>query len=409
MQKLVAVSARLLLPALSIFSALISSVQAAEVGSGPVRRLGSVAIVVSNRGGSAFENKQLLFEDLVSARLGELGLRVISREIVQGNLRAFVPPSAATERQSAASSAAAEAAFFDQASALSLAQNLNADFLLHLSIGGLSKTERTINAYGVKVVNTEHILTAAYKLLDASAGGSLVGEVVKATRTDAGGAGEAVTGDVVKAARQDQTNANLRVVSDGITDELLVQASEQVAASLKARVASGQIAKAAGLDGRQAVKINIKLECADLSVPDLRVNSENVVVATGAVLPAAPDSATVEVDGLAVGSAPGEIKLNPGFRRVRVSRSGFEVWERTINAEEGMSLVIALKITAEERTRWQQNTLFLAQLKAGMKLTDAQIKVLEGEAQRLASSGYKVDVKIDTKEGVKMLVPTGRR
>jgi hypothetical protein len=97
--------------------------------------------------------------------------------------------------------------------------------------------------------------------------------------------------------------------------------------------------------------------------------------------------------------------MRPGFRRVRISRPGFETWERTVNAADGLSLVVPLKITADELERWRQMTLFLTRLQAGAKLTDAQIKVLEGEAARLAASGYRVDVKVDTKENFKFLVP----
>lgn len=96
---------------------------------GPSKRVGAAAIVVANRGGAALEGRQASVEDQVSARLSEIGLRVISREIVQGNLRSFVPSSAPQNQESSSASASAEAAFLDQASALSLAQNLNADYL----------------------------------------------------------------------------------------------------------------------------------------------------------------------------------------------------------------------------------------------------------------------------------------
>ncbi len=373
--------------ALLIAASIGGSAALLSAEAGAAKRVGAVAIVVSNRAGVAFEEKQLTLEDQISARLGELGLRVISREIVQGNLRSFVTPSAPKNQESANAAANAEAAFLDQASALSLAQNLNADYLLHVSIGGLSKSERTVNAYGTKLVTTEHTLTASYKLLDASAGGSLIG-------------------DVIKAKRSDQATANAAVVSDGVNDELLGQVAEQVAASLKARLAAGQVAKA-GTYGLP-VKVNIRLECAELNVPDVRVNQENLVVSSGAVFAASPGSAVVEVDGVAAGSAPGSLKMRPGFRRVRVSRPGFDTWERTVNAADGLSLVVPMKITAAELERWRQITQFLTGLKVGTKLTDAQIKVMEGEAARLAASGYRVDVKVDTKENFKFLVPAGQ-
>ena len=351
---------------------------------GPSKRVGAAAIVVANRGGAALEGRQASVEDQVSARLSEIGLRVISREIVQGNLRSFVPSSAPQNQESSSASASAEAAFLDQASALSLAQNLNADYLLHVSLVSLSKSERTVVAYGTKLVTTEHTLTASYKLLDASAGGSLVGDVIKATLSD-------------------QATANVTAVSDGVLHDLIGKIAEQVATSLNVRVSAGQVAKA-GTYGLP-VKVNIRLECAELSVPDVRITRENIVMSSGAIFPAAPGAAVVEVDGVAAGAAPGAIKMRPGFRRVRISRPGFETWERTVNAADGLSLTVPLKITAGELERWRQMTLFLTRLQIGARLTDAQVQLLEGEAARLAASGYRVDVKVDTKENFKFLVP----
>ncbi len=351
---------------------------------GPSKRVGAAAIVVANRGGAALEGRQASVEDQVSARLSEIGLRVISREIVQGNLRSFVPSSAPQNQESSSASASAEAAFLDQASALSLAQNLNADYLLHVSLVSLSKSERTVVAYGTKLVTTEHTLTASYRLLDASAGGSLVGDVIKATLSD-------------------QATANVTAVSDGVLHDLIGKIAEQVATSLNVRVSAGQVAKA-GTYGLP-VKVNIRLECAELSVPDVRITRENIVMSSGAIFPAAPGAAVVEVDGVAAGAAPGAIKMRPGFRRVRISRPGFETWERTVNAADGLSLTVPLKITAGELERWRQMTLFLTRLQIGARLTDAQVQLLEGEAARLAASGYRVDVKVDTKENFKFLVP----
>ena len=112
----------------ALFAGVVTGrLDASEEVSGPSKRVGVAAVVVSNRGGAALEGKQASVEDQVSARLGEMGFRVISREIVQGNLRGFAPLSAPHTKESSTASAGAEAAFLDQASALSLAQNLNAD------------------------------------------------------------------------------------------------------------------------------------------------------------------------------------------------------------------------------------------------------------------------------------------
>jgi hypothetical protein len=53
--------------------------------------------------------------------------------------------------------------------------------------------------------------------------------------------------------------------------------------------------------------------------------------------------------------------------------------------------------------RWKDATAFMNDLKNGAKLTDAQVKVLEGRARMLENSGYKVN----STEGVKTLVGNG--
>ena len=50
-------------------------------------------------------------------------------------------------------------------------------------------------------------------------------------------------------------------------------------------------------------------------------------------------------------------------------------------------------MTPEAYARWVSSTAFLNHLQNGAKLTDAEVKVLEGEAKMLSQSGYKVDTK----------------
>jgi hypothetical protein len=367
-----------------VLGLILCAANAADSNSTAGKQLGTAAIIISNRAGTAYEKKQAVLEDQISAKMGELGLRVISREIVQGNLRSFLTASSSQNKESSASSSGAEDAMMDQASALSLAQHLHVDYLLHVSIGAATASEKTINAYGSKLINKEYVLSASYKLLDASAGGTLFGDVIRVTKTE-------------------QLNANSSTAQYGMNDELLAQVADQVAVSFKTRLNAGQLAKAEG--DNLPVKININLECAELKIPDIRINNENVVVSSGDLFPAFPGSVVVEVDGVVVGSAPGNMKVRPGLRRLRLSRPGFESWEKTINAIEGLALTIPLKITASELERWGQLTQYISKLKEGVKLTDAQVKIMEGEASMLESSGYRIDVKIDTKENFRFLVP----
>ncbi len=340
----------------------------------------SAALVVSNRADARYDEKIPALEDLLSARLSDLGFSLISRELVTGNLRAFTPPSDARDAESSAASAAAEAAFLDQSSALRLAQNLGADYLVHASITSYGETKRSVKAYGANLDNFERTLRVSYKVLDASAGGSLTGDVVKATRTE-------------------QANANAGIDVGGIFDDLLDDASRQITASLRARVAADRIA--AATPAARSVTITLNVEAADLFIPDVRINAENVVTVGESKFKVTPLNATVEVDGVAVGTAPGPLTLKHGFSRLRLSREGFETWERTINATEGQVLTVALTMSPSGLARFKESTAFLNELKNGAKLTDAEVKVIEGQAKSLENSFFKVD----TKENFRFILP----
>jgi hypothetical protein len=343
----------------------------------------TAALVVSNRAGADYDGKIAPLEDLLAARLTDLGFNLLSREIVTSGLRNFVPPSApVTTTVSTAQnpSAAAEAAFLDQTSALRLAQNLGADYLLHASITSYADTKRTTTAYGNTLNNYEYTLRVAYKLLDAQAGGSLTGDVVKATRTE-------------------QANANSSSLVGGIFDDLLDDAARQITASLRTRRDTGRIA--AAKPAAKAVTITLAVEAADLFIPDVRIGAENVVTVGESKFKVTPLNATVEVDGVAVGTAPGKITLKPGFSRLRLSREGFQTWERTINAVEGQTLSVALSMTESGLARFKESTEFLNDLKNGAKLTDAKVKEIEGQAKALENSFFKVD----TKENFRFILP----
>ena len=72
-------------------------------------------------------------------------------------------------------------------------------------------------------------------------------------------------------------------------------------------------------------------------------------------------------------------------------REGFKPWERTVNFTNGQKLNVALEMSAAGYARWQDATKFMNELKNGAKLTDAEVKRIEGEAKMLEQSGYKVN------------------
>lgn len=343
----------------------------------------TAAVVVSNRAGSTYDDQIAVVEDVLSARLADLGFQLISRELVTSSLRNFTPAATQTTADATTpnASTSAEAAFLDQSSALRLAQNLGADYLLHASITSYGTFTRTAPSYsGNSQTFNDHTLRIAYKVLDAQGGAALTGGDAKASRSLRGASA---------------TESNTQSVLADLIDET----TAQITASMRTRIASGRIA--AARPAANQVTITVNLEAADLYIPDVRISAENVVTVGESKFKVTPLNATVEVDGVAVGSAPGPLTLKPGFSRLRITREGFTPWERVISASNGQVLNIALTMSADGLKRFRESTEFVNDLKNGAKLTDAEVKVLEGKAKSLENSFFKVD----TQENFRFILP----
>jgi len=316
------------------------------------------AIFVSNRAGAAYDAKIASLEDYVTARVTDLGITVISRETA-ANAVAKIDGAAVN---------ATDAALAQSATALRLAQTLGADYLLQVTLTGYESNRRNIDAYGVKTSNDDRTLRVTYKVLDGTTGGSLAADTVKVSKTVQQGAGNAAT------------------QLEGL-DELLDEASLKVATSLKGRLA--RITAPAAAQG--LVTVTLATEAADLTIPDIRIGVENTVTISESKLKVSALSATIEVDGIAVGTAPGSITVKPGLSKLRITRAGFKPYERTVNFINGQSLTVALELSEDGYKRWKDSTSFLNELKNNAKLTDGEVKVLEGKAKALEQSGFKVN------------------
>jgi len=318
------------------------------------------AIFVSNRAGKDYDAKVTSLEDYVTGQVTDLGVSVISRETAAN----------AVAQLDGAAANATDTALAQGSSAVRLAQTLGADYLLQVTLTGYDTSARNVDAYGVKAVNVTDTVRVTYKILDGQTGASLTADTVK----------------VSKLVQQSQTSASDQF---DVLDELLADASKKVAASLKTRIDAGRIGAPAAAQG--LVTVTIQTEAADLTIPDVRIGVENTVSISESKFKVSPLSVNVEVDGISVGSAPGEITVKPGLSKLRVTREGFKPWERTVNFIKGQKLSVALELSDEGYARWKDSTGFLNNLKNGAKLTDGEVKVLEGKAKALEQSGFKVN------------------
>jgi hypothetical protein len=328
----------------------------------------TVAIFTANRAGEVGANELGALEDYITGKVTELNIQVISGETALNAVAGMAPGAKAN---------ALDAQMADSTSAVRLAQALGATHLLQVTITGFDSNKQTIAAYGVNTTNDERTVRVTYKILDGNTGASLAADTVRATKT----------------VQQSKTSSG--ELGDGRNDlfnDLLADAAGKVAASLKRQLDRGRITTS---EGQGDVTVNLTTELADLYIPDVRLDKDNTVRMSEDKLKVSP-VATIEVDGLAVGTAPGKLTVKAGLHKLRVVREGYKPWERTVRFTNGQTLNVGLEMSEAGLARWKETTAFINDLKNGAKLTDAQVKVLEGQAKMFENSGFKVN----TKEGI---------
>jgi hypothetical protein len=260
----------------------------------------------------------------------------------------------------------------NDASAVDLARNMGADYAFVVTFSSYGQSKKTFKGVGIETVNVDTTLRTSYKLLYQATGGSL--------------AGDTVTGH--KMVRSDVNGSN----DVDVTDDLVADASNQLTDSLKRHIFNDPIPVT-----RPSVRLTVVCSVQGMTVPDVVRNDKGEYVLSDHTVSLEPTNVVVELNGLVIGTAPNTFSVPKGTYKIRLRREGCKDWTGKSNVVDGMELKIDLQQTDEAYARWLATTGFLADLKAGEKLTDAQVKVLEGLAQTLRQSGYKVDAKSDVK------------
>ncbi len=348
---------------LSLVSALVSTAplsgQTSAASTAP--QTYKVAIVTTNRAGTVGDTELGALEDYVTGKVTNLGVQVISAETMMNAVGNLEPQ---------AQKAKLDQEMEQATSAIRLAQTLGADYLLQVTLTGFDANKRAVDAYGVKNTNEERVARVTYKILDGQSGASLASDTVRVSKTF-------------------QQTAESQDERSNVVNELLEEAAGKVAASLDRSIRRGRLTAPAAAAAN--VNVTLTTEVADLYVPDVRLNAENTISISESKFKVSALAATVEVDGLAVGTAPGVISVKPGLHKLRVVREGFKPWERTVSFAAGQKLSVTLEMSDDAYAKWKDATAFMNNLKNGAKLTDAEVKRLEGEAKMLEQSGFKVN------------------
>jgi len=276
-------------------------------------------------------------------------------------------------------------ALSNNTSALRLAQNMGADYILTASIVSINHNRKRFKGYDIDRTVFESILRGSYKVLDRTKGGSLTGGTVESS---------------VKSPFQDQVDESTwgrrkhtYAEEIGAVDDLVNEAATKLAAHLEKR--RERVDEPA--DEAESVKWTVICGTTDMVVPTVVRTDENDFVVGEQELPVNPMNVTVELNGVVVGTAPGTFEVPPGLSKLRLTREGYKDIERTVNVVPGQTLRIDMQMTDKEYARWKDMIAFLERMKAGNKLTDAQAEQIRGFAQMLRQSGFKVNIDSDLK------------
>jgi hypothetical protein len=393
----------LLMAAATLLSFASLHAQNPAMDATPKETQRKILIIVENRADASLNDKISALEDLVGSRVAGKGFSVVSRDVAVNALKTYptlgvsattksattgqltsspdpITAKAETEQTDSAHLAATpdtaqlDQALSDNTSALRLAQNLNVDYILIPAITSYGTEKKSYNGNGIQTLNVTHRLRVSYKIIEAGEGGAVRGGTVVS---------ESTTRDT----------ADLQVDSTDALNSLLDDAADQLADAI---TASGQSLPA---EVAKAAMVNFQVACTmtdprqqPILVSAASISADNKLVSS-APAPIQAMDVTVELDGVALGSAPGDFKAHPGLHKIRLSREGFDDWERTVNIYDGQTLRVAMQMSAEGYAKWKDTTGFLATLDANRKLTDAEVKRIEGVAEFFKNSHYRVDAK----------------
>lgn len=324
------------------------------------------AIFIKNRVGDAFADKLGAFEDLVVGEIADLGFRVISPQESVKSLQTFANEEHLTDLDKLLES---------RTSSTRLAQNMGVDYLVVVSITTFGTDEQNLNRpdLGISRTVADHVMRATYKIVDA-------------------GIGDALTAGTVVATKRVQQTPEATMKAD-VANTLLADAAQQIAGKLQGKGATAVLADVSR-DKKQATFL-VACSMQDLSVPEVVKGDNGELMLAGNRYKLEPIAVTVELDGIVVGTAPGEFAAAPGIHTIRLSREGFKDWERTINVKDGQQLNVALTLTDEGRAYWLQMAEFFAKLKREERISEADAELIRGVAQKMRQSGIRVDKKVD--------------
>jgi hypothetical protein len=334
-----------------------------------------VAIFVANRT-KIVDDKVLVMQDLLNGYATDKGFSIISREDTINAVAKLAPDAGPNKGDHNLPGAKMDEVLSNNTSAMHLATNLGADYVLMVSLTtfGTDKQRYTDREKGIDLIMYKHQLRATYKVLDTTIGGSMTAGVATATISDRVAPGNNV------------------IERENLVDDLIDSAAMDMASMLATASRADAIKPIA--DAGKDATFRIDSAVADLFYPEIVKNEKGEQILGAGRYRLEAMSVGVELDGVMIGTTPGPFTAKPGLHKIRLRREMFKDYEATVKISDGAALVLPMRMTDEGFQRFTDMAKGMAELKAGQALTDAQVKVWEGYAKQLEGSTIKIDQQI---------------
>lgn len=325
-----------------------------------------VAIVVKNRDADIPDDRVSVFEDYMSARLMDEGFQILRREDVLNAVTGFADagPNAG---DTTLAGAELDRLLSNNTTAQRLAQSMGAEFILSCTITSFDTEVIEADVPGATMQTALTTLSATYNVLNASEGAGFRSGLVDVER------------------RFTATNSKLPRAS---FDAMLRESARELAAHAKRTVVESMPMPVASND----VPFELVCRVANYEVPEVRRLPDGQYE-IGEVARLSVQNVNVFLNGVQIGTAPGTFHAPPGNHKLMLTRAGFEDYTANIRVTEGVKFNIDLAMTPEQEARILVRGKVFDELKRGGKITDAQVKALEGYATFLEQSGIRLDIR----------------
>ncbi len=329
------------------------------------------ALFVQNRAGGEYDSRLGMLADAIAGDLSQAGFAVVRPEDTLDRSAASPTEAAYPEAlhralelyQSAKGESAVDTSPAEAASALNVARALDADCLVMASLLSVGENSVRSQAYGLPVVSRTRVLRLALRVLNGRDGSQLYGDRV------------VVTDRITDTAYQ-QTDAGDQL------DSMIDRASAEVAARVRSAVESGAL-PAEDLAGTGAAG-------GEISVT---INAE--------------PAASVELDGIVIGTAPGTFRIRPGVHRLRVAKEGYAAWENSVKLADGQTLEIPLEYSGsglarrgEQMAQDRDDDVIRQQSEAQAALAHGQATAASNSYTRIEGAPQVLSIGSETPTGV---------